>query len=66
MFCKKEIALKRLEICKTCDKNNSNFCHLCNCFMPAKVRFAFSDCPLKKWDRIITEQDKTKDDYFLE
>lgn len=43
-------AKKRIEICVKCNKlNNRNFCILCGCYMPAKVRSIKSHCRLKKW-----------------
>lgn len=44
------IAKKRIEICIDCNKlNNRNFCALCGCYMPAKVRSLKSHCRLNKW-----------------
>ena len=43
-------AKRRITICIDCDKlNNRNFCVLCGCYMPAKVRSPKSKCPLNKW-----------------
>lgn len=51
----KEILSERIFICKSCPELNSlNFCKKCGCFMPAKVRFKTSSCPLNKWSAIIT------------
>jgi len=45
-----EKAKKRIEICVKCDKlNKRNFCNLCGCYMPAKVRSSKSHCRIKKW-----------------
>lgn len=45
-----EKAKKRIEICVNCDKlNKRNFCKLCGCYMPAKVRSPKSHCWDKKW-----------------
>jgi hypothetical protein len=46
-----ELAKKRIEICvNDCNKlNKRNFCKLCGCYMPAKVRSPKSHCYLKKW-----------------
>ena len=43
-------AKRRINICIDCDKlNNRNFCVLCGCYMPAKVRSSKSHCRIKKW-----------------
>lgn len=43
-------AKRRIAICIDCDKlNNRNFCVLCGCYMPAKVRSPKSHCRIKKW-----------------
>lgn len=42
---------KRYAICESCDSlNSSKICGECGCYMPFKVRLAWLDCPLKKWD----------------
>lgn len=41
---------ERLAICRSCDQlRSSEFCRLCNCYMPAKVWIAGAACPDKKW-----------------
>lgn len=43
-------AKRRIIICTDCDKlNKRNFCNLCGCYMPAKVRSPKSHCRIKKW-----------------
>jgi hypothetical protein len=43
-------AKKRIEICVGCPKlNNRNFCALCGCYMPAKVRSPKSHCRIRMW-----------------
>ncbi len=45
-------AKKRIEICINggCGKlKANNYCALCGCYMPAKVRSPKSHCRLKKW-----------------
>ena len=45
-----ELAKKRIKICIGCDKlNDRNFCQLCGCYMPAKVRSPKSRCRISKW-----------------
>jgi hypothetical protein len=52
IFLKKEQAQERYDICKTCNKFNAAIkqCAECRCFMPVKVKFINSSCPLKKWE----------------
>jgi len=42
---------KRMEICKSCDRfqDTVKICKECGCFMPIKVKFIASECPLGKW-----------------
>jgi len=56
---RKEQAKKRLDICVTCDKYESNTtrCQECGCFMIAKTLIPFSECPLNKWGHIIEEDE---------
>lgn len=43
-------AKRRIEICCNCEKlRKNNYCMLCGCFMPAKVRSPKSRCKIKKW-----------------
>jgi len=45
-----EIAKTRMEICIGCDKlSDRNYCDICGCYMPAKVRSIKSKCDDKKW-----------------
>lgn len=41
----------RLAICSTCDKFNPTMkvCKECGCFLPGKIKFEQSSCPLQKW-----------------
>jgi hypothetical protein len=41
---------KRYDICKGCDKLTvTNNCKECGCFMPAKVKLKYAECPIGKW-----------------
>jgi len=43
-------AKRRMEICVKCKELNSkNYCKLCGCYMPAKVRSPKSHCRVEKW-----------------
>lgn len=45
-----ELAKKRLKICLPCKKiSDRNYCKICRCYMPAKVRSPKSTCPLRFW-----------------
>jgi hypothetical protein len=45
-----ELAKKRIEICVNCDKlTKRNFCKVCGCYMPAKVRSRKSKCLKGLW-----------------
>jgi predicted Zn-ribbon and HTH transcriptional regulator len=51
-----EVALKRLEVCKDCDANNTlgevmmaSRCKDCGCFLEAKSRNVTGKCPRNKW-----------------
>jgi len=45
-----EKAKKRMEICIGCEYiTKRNYCALCGCYMPAKVRSPKSHCYVKKW-----------------
>lgn len=64
VFIIKELAQQRYETCKNCDKLTVvRTCSECGCFMPAKVKFSASTCPLNKWN--IAGQ-STDLDYNLE
>jgi len=46
-----ELAIKRLEICEKCPSlsKDSGRCAECGCFIKAKTRINFEECPLEKW-----------------
>jgi len=44
-------AQARLAICRTCEHYKMFVCTQCGCFMPAKTRFKWTECPLKKWSK---------------
>jgi 5-formyltetrahydrofolate cyclo-ligase len=53
MIVEKQIAQSRYDICKKCDKFlSTKQCKECLCFMPLKVKFETSNCPLKKWEQL--------------
>ena len=47
----KEVAQARFDICKKCDKLNTDTftCKECSCYMKWKVKLANTKCPLEKW-----------------
>jgi hypothetical protein len=45
-----ELAKKRIGICVNCNKlSKRNFCKICGCYMPAKVRSRKSKCLKGLW-----------------
>jgi len=44
-----DISQSRLDICESCENFNNDTCNICGCFMPAKVKFAPTKCPIDKW-----------------
>lgn len=44
---------QRLRICEECSSFSSklNSCKECGCYMPAKVSFANTSCPVGKWTK---------------
>jgi len=46
----KEMADRRLEVCKSCDKLGAfNRCELCGCFVQVKVMMRSESCPDGLW-----------------
>ena len=46
-----ELYKARLEVCDTCDKRSGDRCIECGCNLPAKAKWATSDCPIGKWPK---------------
>ena len=46
-----ELYKARLEVCDTCDKRSGDRCIECGCSLPAKAKWATSDCPIGKWPK---------------
>ena len=46
-----ELTQKRLDICNKCPSLDRQYgrCMECGCFVKAKTRLSFEDCPLGKW-----------------
>jgi len=44
-----EVAESRAKICAVCQQNENNWCKICKCYIPAKVRSKSSECPSKLW-----------------
>lgn len=42
---------ERIEICRSCEKydKEQNRCFECGCYLPAKAKAIFEECPLNKW-----------------
>jgi hypothetical protein len=39
----------RRNICNGCEHKDGDMCKECGCYLPLKVRFTASQCPLEKW-----------------
>jgi hypothetical protein len=53
LMASKEIVDQRKSLCDTCEnRSKMNICSLCSCFIPMKVEFAASSCPINKWDKV--------------
>lgn len=60
------IAHRRLEICRRCPFNSKNgnykgfrpdeHCTKCGCTLAAKTRSLGSECPVGKWESVISDQ----------
>lgn len=49
----KELQNQRRAICESCpSKNKYNGCSECGCWLPMKILFGPSKCPLDKWPKI--------------
>jgi len=54
LFVPAGIAKSRLAICNNCEHYTAaKFCKKCHCIMPAKVHFAGTRCPIKKWGSFV-------------
>ena len=75
LFVNPEERTRRLRICEGCKyyKAETKSCgtlmrprtlrnkvKLCGCFMPAKTKFKFSECPAGFWSATVTEVDRVK------
>jgi hypothetical protein len=44
-----ETAKHRARICAVCGQNKDEWCAICKCYIPAKVRSRTEQCPEKLW-----------------
>jgi len=51
VFAEKETQRRRMALCHRCDEfiKITNQCKQCGCFMAAKTRLKYAECPLGKW-----------------
>lgn len=58
------ISNKRLEICTTCpeysEKGFYKHCKQCGCAFPAKTKCMSCQCPLNKWQPLITKDEENQ------
>ena len=44
---------ERLKTCNSCEHISERFtCNKCGCHMTAKAKWATSECPINKWEKI--------------
>ena len=48
-FAPEYVSTKRMSVCGQCEFKKLNFCKICGCFLPFKVKFLRSNCPKRKW-----------------
>jgi hypothetical protein len=61
-----EVASLRYDICHECPSNGNECavpgtapcCNECGCSLGFKIRSLSSDCPLGKWESLITEEEE--------
>lgn len=67
----REIQNQRLEICKQCENNSTSggisatieawsYCKDCLCNLNAKSACMSCECPLKKWEAFITQEERAQ------
>lgn len=49
VFTSQQVVQERVAVCKFCEHRALSMCTRCGCFIPAKVRFAGSNCPEGLW-----------------
>ena len=54
VYLKTDEAYERVKICESCDKylRLAKICGECKCFVPAKSRLRYANCPLNKWKKL--------------
>ena len=61
-----EVSKDRMDVCDTCPSKGDQCavpgtapcCNECGCSLAFKTRSLSSDCPLKKWPAILTEEEE--------
>ena len=51
-----KVAQSRQNICNSCEHRRKfvNQCSICGCFLTAKTKMLYAECPLKKWNSPMT------------
>lgn len=49
VFTSNEVKNERQELCNTCTHKRMGRCTICGCVIELKIRYAQSECPIKKW-----------------
>ena len=63
-----EVSSMRYDICNACDKKGNKCavkgtgpcCNECGCSLAFKTRSLSSECPLGKWEALMTEEEEDK------
>lgn len=68
LFVDDNIFNERMEICKKCDKYDSNQkrCMECGCFLESKARIILESCPLEKWTESTDSWEKAFEEIVTE
>lgn len=68
LFADDDLFNERMEICKKCDKYDSEQqrCFECGCFLETKARIILDSCPLNKWTESLGDWEKAFEEMVTE
>jgi len=68
LFADDNLFNERMEICKKCDKYDSEQqrCFECGCFLETKARIILDSCPLNKWTESLDGWEKAFEEMVIE
>ena len=56
IFLTKEQIEERMNLCKACDNfTEKQFCKICKCYMPLKIKVRRMECPIGKWKKHVNK-----------